>query len=51
LRKVISPPEFEVEDSEIQTMELEEIICEKVHAIYNRPKPRDLYDLWYLLGN
>lgn len=50
MRKVISPKEFEVEGSAIQTMELEEIICEKVHAIYNRPKPRDLYDLWYLLG-
>ncbi len=30
-------------------MGLEEVLAEKVHAIYHRIKPRDLYDLSYLL--
>lgn len=48
-RKIVSPKEFGIEDFEISVMQLEEVISEKIHAIYRRPKPRDLYDLHYLL--
>ncbi len=48
-QRIISPREFALEDFEINAMQIEEIISEKIHAIYKRPKPRDLYDLHYLL--
>ncbi|HLD60386.1 MAG TPA: nucleotidyl transferase AbiEii/AbiGii toxin family protein [Candidatus Bilamarchaeaceae archaeon] len=47
--KVVSPKEFSLEEFEINTMQIEEIICEKIHAIHKRPKPRDLYDFHNLL--
>ena len=31
-------------------MDLEEIGCEKIRAIMTRDKPRDVYDLWYLIN-
>lgn len=48
-RKIVSPREFGIEEFEINVMQIEEVIGEKIHAIYRRPKPRDLYDLHYLL--
>jgi hypothetical protein len=33
----------------IQVMREEEILAEKVRAIMTRDKPRDIYDLWFLL--
>jgi hypothetical protein len=48
-RRIIPPKEFELEEVDMNVMQLEEMICEKIHAIYKRPKPRDLYDLHYLL--
>lgn len=49
-KKIIAPVVYSIADSEMYAMQLEEVVCEKIHAIYKRPKPRDLYDLWYLLG-
>lgn len=49
-RKIVLPREFDIEEFEINVMRIEEVISEKIHAIYRRPKPRDLYDLHYLLG-
>jgi predicted nucleotidyltransferase component of viral defense system len=48
-RKVSSPAEYSLDECEICIMRIEEIISEKIHAVYKRPKPRDLYDLNYLL--
>lgn len=48
-RKIVSPKEFELDEFEFKVMQLEEIICDKIHAIHRRPKPRDLFDLHYLL--
>jgi len=47
--KVVSPKEFSLEEFDINAMQVEEIICEKIHAIHKRPKPRDLYDFHNLL--
>ena len=49
-KRIIAPGVYSIADSEMYAMQLEEVVCEKIHAIYKRPKPRDLYDLWYLLG-
>ena len=48
-RTIVSPKEFELEEFPMNVMQLEEMICDKIHAIHRRPKPRDLYDLLYLL--
>lgn len=34
--------------TEIKVYSLEEIIAEKIRSIFQRTRPRDLYDLWYL---
>jgi len=34
----------------IQVMQEEEILAEKIRAIMTRDKPRDIYDLWFLLN-
>ena len=49
--KVNLPGEYGLAPEPILTMNLEEILAEKVDAIYSRRKPRDVYDLWYLLKN
>ncbi|MEK6843720.1 MAG: nucleotidyl transferase AbiEii/AbiGii toxin family protein [Candidatus Micrarchaeota archaeon] len=48
-RRIKSPSEYQLEEFNMPTMQLEEILAEKIHAIFNRVKPRDLYDLHYLL--
>ncbi|MFA5247182.1 MAG: nucleotidyl transferase AbiEii/AbiGii toxin family protein, partial [Candidatus Micrarchaeia archaeon] len=48
-RKISDPLEYNLPKTTMQCMALEEILTEKVHAIYHRRKPRDLYDLSYLL--
>lgn len=47
-RQLVFPPEYGLNAS-FRAMALEEIMAEKVHALYSRAKPRDLYDLWFLL--
>jgi predicted nucleotidyltransferase component of viral defense system len=34
----------------VTVMELDEMIAEKVRALYQRGNPRDLYDLWFLFS-
>jgi len=48
-RDVLDPLEYGLPKAALECMGLEEILAEKVHAIYHRRKPRDLYDLSYLL--
>ncbi len=39
----------EVRSFDMYVMEEKEILAEKVRAVYQREKARDLYDIWYLL--
>ncbi|MFA4946231.1 MAG: nucleotidyl transferase AbiEii/AbiGii toxin family protein [Candidatus Micrarchaeia archaeon] len=48
-RLVQNPNEYALPKTQLPCMQLEEIFAEKIHAIYNRPKPRDLYDANFLL--
>lgn len=41
----------EIRDFEIFFMQEQEILAEKIRAILTREKPRDVYDLWFLLIN
>jgi len=47
-RKVIHPYSDKLNCS-IKTYSIEEIIAEKVRALFQRVRPRDLYDVWYLI--
>ena len=40
----------EIPNFEIFTMQEREILAEKVRAIFTRTKPRDIYDLWFLVA-
>ncbi|MFH0986663.1 MAG: nucleotidyl transferase AbiEii/AbiGii toxin family protein, partial [Candidatus Micrarchaeota archaeon] len=48
IRELLFPEEYHLPSVKFKVMQLEEILAEKIHAIYKRPKPRDLYDLHYL---
>ena len=39
----------QIPNFEIFVMEAKEILAEKIRAIFMRTKPRDVYDLWFLL--
>lgn len=49
LRIPYTPIYQEVRPFDLYAMEEKEILAEKIRAIYQRVKARDLYDLWYLL--
>jgi len=36
--------------AKMQVLGIEEIFAEKLHALVSRSAPRDLYDVWFLLG-
>lgn len=48
-RESIMPLYREIPTFEVFAMPEEEILAEKVRAILTRQKPRDIYDLWFLL--
>ncbi len=50
LKSVILPSGYSLANSAVYTLDLREILAEKISAVYNRPKPRDVYDLWFLLN-
>lgn len=39
----------EIPNFEVFVMEEEEILAEKIRTIFQRQKPRDIYDIWFLL--
>lgn len=43
-------PYQEVRPFDMYAMEEKEILAEKVRAVYQREKARDVYDIWYLLA-
>jgi predicted nucleotidyltransferase component of viral defense system len=40
----------EIPSFDVFSMQVEEMLAEKARAIFTRNKPRDLYDIWFLLG-
>ncbi len=56
--RVVMPPERvtissmyrEIPSFDVFSMRVEEMLAEKVRAIFTRNKPRDLYDIWFLFG-
>ncbi len=56
---ILKKPQWKVIESEypetkerfnVKMMSMEEILCEKIIAIFQRNKGRDLYDAWFLLN-
>jgi len=47
MRKIIHPYSDTLE-TEIRVYALEEIMAEKIRSLFQRTRPRDLYDVWYL---
>ncbi len=47
----IDPIYHDLPEYNVIVMSREEILTEKVRAIITRDRPRDLYDLWYLLSH
>jgi predicted nucleotidyltransferase component of viral defense system len=48
-RATISSMYREIPSFDVFSMRVEEMLAEKVRAIFTRNKPRDLYDIWFLL--
>jgi len=49
-RATISSMYREIPSFDVFSMHAEEILAEKARAILTRNKPRDIYDMWFLLG-
>jgi predicted nucleotidyltransferase component of viral defense system len=47
LRKIIHPYSDEL-SAKVITYQLEEIMAEKLRALFQRTRPRDLYDVWFM---
>jgi len=47
VRRIIHPYSDTLE-AEIRVYALEEILAEKIRSLFQRTRPRDLYDVWYL---
>ena len=46
----IFPVYRDIPNFSLAVMPLKEVVAEKVRAIFSRDKPRDVYDLWFLLN-
>lgn len=52
LRRVLHPyPDELPADALVQAYSIEELVAEKARALYERSRPRDLYDVVYILGD
>lgn len=49
-RAIISSMYREIPSFDVFSMHADEMLAEKARAIFTRNKPRDLYDMWFLLG-
>ena len=49
IKRLAFPKEYGLGEPVLPVMQLKEIMSENIHAVYRRPKPRDLYDVWFLL--
>lgn len=50
MKKIIHPYSDDL-DCEVKVYSLEEIVAEKIRSLFQRTRPRDLYDVWYLWSN
>ena len=50
LRKIIHPYSDDI-SSNVMAYQLDEIIAEKLRALFQRTRPRDLYDIWFMRNN
>jgi len=48
-RELYSPVYSDIPSFEVYVLEAEEMLAEKVRAVLTRDKPRDIYDVWFLL--
>lgn len=49
VRPLVTPEYDDVDPFTLSALSLEHIFAEKVRALFVRAKPRDLYDVWFLL--
>jgi len=49
-REVLNPYYNDIPACEMMALSMKEILAEKVRAVIARGAPRDIYDVWYLLG-
>jgi predicted nucleotidyltransferase component of viral defense system len=47
-QKVINHPYSDIIDTKVFTYSLDEIFAEKTRSLFERTRPRDVYDVWYL---
>jgi len=47
-QKVINHPYSDKVDSKVLAYSLDEIFAEKTRSLFERTRPRDVYDVWYL---
>lgn len=47
IKKIIHPYSDDL-SAEVKVYTLEELIAEKIRSLFQRTRPRDLYDVWYL---
>jgi len=47
-QKAINHPYSDTIDTKILVYSLDEMFAEKTRSLFERTRPRDLYDIWYL---
>ena len=50
-KRMIIHPYSDNLEAEMKVYSLEEMVAEKVRSLFQRTRPRDLYDVWYLWNN
>lgn len=50
-KRIIIHPYSDNLEAEMKVYSLEEMVAEKVRSLFQRTRPRDLYDVWYLWNN
>jgi predicted nucleotidyltransferase component of viral defense system len=50
-RRMYNPVYRELGSFELDVLRVDELLAEKVRAVMTRDKPRDVYDVWFLLTN
>ena len=48
-KQILHPSYRDIPEFDVFVMDLKEILAEKIAAVYSRKKPRDVYDIWFLL--
>ena len=48
-KREINHPYSDALKADVLVYQLEEIIAEKLRALFERTRPRDMYDVWYMI--